>query len=60
MNTKTIVSDETDPDLPPAERHVVSVLSGIYLDVGLPLSAAVQAAIADYECSYSETAPCLS
>ena len=60
MNTNALASDETEPDLPLPERHIVSVLSGIYLDAGLPLYAAVQAAIADYECSFAEPSLCLS
>jgi len=60
MNTNAIAYDETEPDFPPDERHVVSVLSGVYLEVGLPLYAAVQAAIADYECSFSDAPLCVS
>ena len=60
MNTNAITSDETEPDFPPEERHIVSVLSGIYLEVGLPLYAAVKAAIADYECSFSDAPLCVS
>ena len=33
----------------PDRRHHVSLLSGVYLDAGLPLHLAVLAAIADYE-----------
>lgn len=41
--------------LPERERHPVIVLSGIYLDAGLPLEAAVRSALADYECYDEET-----
>ena len=56
MNQNAIEYEETAPDLPaPAfERHLVSVLSGIYLNAGLPLEFAVRAALADYECSFAD------
>jgi hypothetical protein len=39
---------------PETRAHLVTVLSGIYLRAGLPLDAAVRAAIADYRCSFTE------
>ena len=60
MNTTHLAPDNaTEPDLQPDERPAVRILSSIYLDAGLPLYAAVKAALADYE-SFDETAPCLS
>jgi hypothetical protein len=60
MNTTNLApDDETDPDLHPDERHALGVLSSIYLDAGLPLYAAVKAALADYA-TFDETALCLS
>jgi hypothetical protein len=59
MNTNALASDENEPDPLPGDRHILSVLSGIYLDAGLPLYAAVKAAIADYEL-FSDTSFCLS
>lgn len=44
-----------DPLPPERGRHPVIVLSGIYLEAGLPLEAAVRSAIADYECCDGET-----
>ena len=41
-----------------ADRHPVTILSGIYLDAGLPLEAAAQAAIADYESLFDEMTLC--
>jgi hypothetical protein len=32
-----------------SERHVIALLTGIYLEVGLPLELAVKSAIADYD-----------
>ena len=43
------------PDLRVNDRHRVSVLSGIYLDAGLPLELATRSAIADYELFEVET-----
>ncbi len=40
------------------KSHPVTILSGIYLDAGLPLEAAAQAAIADYESLFEETSLC--
>ena len=40
------------------ERHPVSILSGIYLEAGLPLEAAAQAAIADYESLFDDATLC--
>ena len=37
------------PDSEPDERRVVTILSGIYLEAGLPLEFAVRSAIADYD-----------
>ena len=40
---------EGAPDSKPDERRVVTILSGIYLEAGLPLEFAVRSAIADYD-----------
>ena len=42
------------------ERHPITILSAIYLDAGLPLEAAAQAAIADYESLFDAAALCAS
>ena len=56
MNQNAIEYEEAPPDLPVSafEQHVVSALSGIYLNAGLPLEFAVRAALADYECSFND------
>ena len=48
--------DELEPD----ERHPVTILSNIYLEIGLPLQAAVQSAIADYQSIFDDAALCLT
>ncbi|MES2572334.1 MAG: hypothetical protein V4710_20050 [Verrucomicrobiota bacterium] len=40
---------------PANERHLVTILSSIYLEAGLPLEAAVRSALADYECNFMQT-----
>ena len=50
--------DFATPNADFEDRHPVTILSGIYLDAGLPLEAAAQAAIADYESLFDETALC--
>ena len=35
-------------------RHPITVLSNLYLEIGLPLEAAVQSALADYESIFDE------
>lgn len=44
-NTKPDVALDPEPD----ERRAITILSGIYLDAGLPLEFAVRSAIADYD-----------
>ena len=44
-NTEADVALDPEPD----ERRAVTILSGIYLDAGLPLEFAVRSAIADYD-----------
>ena len=39
-------------------RHPIAILSSIYLEAGLPLEAAAQSAIADFECIFDEPALC--
>ena len=46
--------DETAPPAEPDERHPITVLSNLYLEIGLPLQAAAQSAIADYESIFDE------
>ena len=53
--------DEFDCAEPPADanaRHPLLALSGVYLDAGLPLAAAAQAALADFENLFDEAALC--
>ena len=50
MKSYTDTSQPADPD----DRHPITVLSNIYLEIGLPLHAAVQAAIADFETIFNE------
>lgn len=40
---------------PASERHIITTLSGIYLEAGLPLEAAIRSAMADYECNFSQS-----
>ena len=47
-----------EPRADAGERHPITILSGIYLEAGLPLEAAAQAAIADYESIFDEAALC--
>ncbi len=42
------------PPADPGERHPITVLSNLYLEIGLPLHAAVQSAIADFESIFDE------
>lgn len=42
------------PPAEPDERHPITVLSNLYLEIGLPLHAAVQSAIADFETIFDE------
>jgi hypothetical protein len=44
-NTETEVALDPEPN----ERPAVTILSGIYLEAGLPLEFAVRSAIADYD-----------
>lgn len=47
-------NEETDPPANPDRGHPITILSQIYLEIGLPLHAAVQAAIADYNSIFDE------
>ena len=51
-------SDFAGPRADAGERHPVTLLSRIYLEAGLPLEAAAQAAIADYESFFEEATLC--
>jgi len=42
-------ASELEPPPARSERHVIALLTGIYLEAGLPLELAVKSAIADYE-----------
>ena len=53
---KSNVND--DPPEEYDERHPIALLSSIYLEAGLPLEAAAQSAIADYEHIFDEPALC--
>jgi len=46
--------DNTAPPDDFDERHPITVLRNIYLEIGLPLHAAVQSAIADFESIFDE------
>lgn len=37
------------PPADPGERHPITLLSNLYLEIGLPLHEAAQSAIADFE-----------
>ncbi len=52
MNNNGNPNDE--PDSFPESRDLVTLLSDIYLEAGLPLDFAVRSAIADYELFDSE------
>jgi hypothetical protein len=41
-------------------REQINALGRIYLDAGLPLAAAFQAALADYEHQVGELSPCFA
>ncbi len=41
-----------DPATPEHARALINALGRIYLEAGLPLAAAFEAAVADYECTY--------
>ena len=51
-------SDNPAPPADPDERHPITVLSNLYLEIGLPLQAAAQSAIADYESIFEEDDSC--
>ena len=51
-------NENTEPPADPDGRHPITILSQIYLEIGLPLHAAVQAAIADYESIFDEADLC--
>ena len=50
--------DFADPDADANERHPLLALSSIYLDAGLPLAAAAQAALADFGSLFDEATLC--
>lgn len=49
-------ANATAPNVPPDERHPISLLNHFYLALGLPLPAASAAAIADFECMFEASA----
>ena len=51
MNPYDNNAPPADPGDPP---HPITVLSNLYLEIGLPLSAAVQSALADFETLFDE------
>ena len=55
MNAERKLEELSRARTPADGRHIVTLLSGIYLEVGLPLEAAVRSAIADYECGFGLT-----
>ena len=48
-------SDDPAPPADPGEPHPITVLSHLYLKIGLPLDAAAQSALADFEHIFDET-----
>ena len=60
MNTQENLNDRdfSDARADANRPHPVTILSAAYLNAGLPLEAAAQAAIADYEDLFTETALC--
>ncbi len=50
--------DFAEPPIDASERHPLLALSGIYLDTGMPLAAAAQAALADFESLFDEATLC--
>lgn len=46
--------DDSAPPADPGERHPIALLSNLYLEIGLPLHAATQSAIADFETIFDE------
>ncbi len=46
--------DNTAPPADPDDPHAITLLSNLYLEIGLPLEAAVQSAIADLEAMSDE------
>jgi hypothetical protein len=54
MNPDDNPSAPDDPD----EPHPITLLSSIYLELGLPLEAAAQSAIADYESIFDHADLC--
>ena len=51
-------NENTAPPADPDGRHPITILSRIYLEIGLPLHAAVQAAVADYENFFDNAVLC--
>ena len=47
--------DDNAPPADPGEPHPITILSNLYLEIGLPLEAAAQSAIADFENIFEET-----
>ena len=39
---------------PQSARELINALGRIYLEAGLPLAAAFEAAMADYQCTFQE------
>ena len=46
--------NDNAPPADPDEPHPITVLSNLYLEIGLPLPAAVQSALADFESIFDE------
>ncbi len=61
MNTPPILH-KSAPTLPTPEgevaRELITDLGRIYLEAGLPLAAAFEAALADYQCTYEAETLC--
>lgn len=54
------IDSENECSLSAEARDVLTRLSGIYLDAGLPLEAAARSALADYECYFEPDLLCAS
>ena len=50
--------DFAEPSADAGERHPLLALSGVYLEAGLPLEAAAQAALADFGNLFDEPTLC--
>ena len=50
--------DFAEPNADAEEQYPLLALSGVYLEAGLPLDAAAQAALADFESLFDEATLC--